>query len=377
MKILHVVSVSFSLPYFIGEQFSFFKNKGMIFFVACSPSDHLYSYAHKMGFHPFGLQIERSMKPITDIKSIFKLYKLIKKERFDVVIGHSPKGALLSMLASYFAKTPKRIYFRHGLVFETATGIRRQLLIIIEKLTAALATSIVNVSPSIEKLSTKLKLNISSKNLLLRKGTCNGINTNRFSRENQNIADIPKEILDRFKIGRDFVVGYVGRMSVDKGIIPLIEAWKMVILQIPHARLLLVGPFDSRDKLPLKVKRYLLNEESIVFTNMVIDVASFYKLMNVFVLPSYREGFPTVVLEASSMKLPVLTSRSTGCIDSILENQTGIFVEISPIDIYNKIINYYNDPTMRLLHGENGRKFVLNNFKQEQIWKAIEDEIIN
>src|SRR5690606_21971670 len=119
-KVLQIVSVSFSLRYFIGNQFSYFRSKGISFTVACSPSDDLYRFSEEKKVDVFPVVIKRSISPIQDILSIWKLYRFIKRNKFDVVIAHSPRGGVIGMIASFLAGSPKRVYFRHGLVFETS-----------------------------------------------------------------------------------------------------------------------------------------------------------------------------------------------------------------------------------------------------------------
>ena len=134
------------------------------------------------------------------------------------------------------------------------------------------------------------------------------------------------------------VIGYVGRLVKDKGIDDLIKAWEIIKMNCPKAKLLLVGPIEEKDSISEYSKIQIVSDSSIIFTDFVIDASSYFSLMNVLVLPTYREGFPTVSLEASSMNLPVLITKATGCTEAILENETGLFITHNPIDIANKIL---------------------------------------
>lgn len=363
-KILHVVSVSFSLRYFVGNQFHYFKEKGYEFHVACSESAEFNSLAKEFDFKQFPVPILRSIDPLQDIKSIYKLYRYIRRERFDIVIAHSPKGGLIGMIAAYLAQVPTRVFFRHGLVFETVTGLKKCLLINIERLIGFCANSIVNVSPSINKISDQLQLNSSSKNVLLGKGTCNGIDTTRFT---------PRSGFNHPKIK---TIGFVGRLSKDKGIFELIEAWKMLCQEYGSIRLLLVGPIDERDPLPTATLDQIQEDPSIVYVGGVSDTAFYYNEMDIFVLPSYREGFPTVTLEASASGLPVVTTKVTGCIDSIIENVTGIFAENTAESIYEKIKFYIDNSDITKEHGESGSQFVRDNFSENYVYKEIEKKLL-
>jgi len=363
-RVLHIVSVSFSLRYFVGNQFHYFKEKGYEFHVACSDSPEFIALSREFSFTPFPVPILRSINPLQDIKSIYTLYRYIRREQFDIVIAHSPKGGLIGILAAYLARVPKRVFFRHGLVFETVTGLKKHLLINIERLIGFCATSIVNVSPSITRVSDRLHLNASSKNRLLGKGTCNGIDITKFK---------PRS---GYKDTTVITIGFVGRLSKDKGLIDLIDAWKLLCKEYKAIQLLLVGPMDERDPLPHSTLKQLQIDPTIEYVGGVDDTALYYNKMDIFVLPSYREGFPTVTLEASASGLPVVTTKVTGCIDSIVENVTGIFAENNAYSLYEKIKIYIEDQEMAKIHGTNGYQFVHENFSENFIYKQIEDKIL-
>ena len=128
MRILHVVNISFVIPFFLGKQLAYFSSKGYKEYVVCSPSDELEEFSRNYEFenHPIG--IYRKFSLISDFKAIYHVYRLIKREKIDVVNGHTPKGALIAMIASYIARVSKRIYFRHGLFYETSTGAKWYIL---------------------------------------------------------------------------------------------------------------------------------------------------------------------------------------------------------------------------------------------------------
>lgn len=376
-KILHVVNISFVLPYYIGDQIDHFNSLGFDIHIACSPSKHFDAYCSEKVFKPFTLEIKREFSIFSDIKSIILLRNFIVKNNIDFVFGHTPKAAMIAMIAAFLSGVKNRIYFRHGIFYQTSKGIRRYILKLIEKLTSLFATKIVCVSNSVIEISKLDNLNNYNKNILLNKGTCNGINVNKYYKKNLDV-DILNLMKLRYKINpSDKIIGYVGRLVQDKGIHQLIDSWKILLKTNYNIKLLLVGPFEIRDSVDEEVREYISNEPTIIHTGLIAEVLPYYGLMNVFILPSLREGFPTVVLEASSMELPIITTKSTGCVDSIIENITGIFCEIDKISISNKINFYLNNPDIAIEHGINGRQFVENNFQQKVIWKEIEDKIFS
>jgi glycosyltransferase involved in cell wall biosynthesis len=373
-RILHVVNISFVLPYYIGNQFDYFRERGHEFFVACTPSEHFFKYAKEKNFKAFGINILRQINPVEDIKSIFKLARYIKKNKIEIVIGHTPKGSMIAMVAAAIAGIEHRVYFRHGLMYETSSGFKRMLLMGVEKLTGKLAKKVVCVSNSVIEKSIKANLNNQKKNILLNKGTCNGIDLAIMS---------PKEIKNTdflTKLGvrkEDKVVGFVGRLVNDKGVNELLDAWQKIKDAYDNVKLLLVGPYEERDSISEKARSIIDKSESIISAGLQSNIVPFYEVMDVFILPSYREGFPTVVLEASAMQLPVITTAKTGCIDSIINGRTGIFTEINAEGIFNAIKYYLENPNIAERHGLAGRRFVQDNFRQEVIWKEIEEKVLN
>ncbi len=366
-KILHTVSVAFSLKYFIGNQFDYFRKKGYDISVACSDSKELRNYSYEKKFKIFPVPIVRKISLVQDLVSCYKLYNFINKERFDIVVGHSPKGALLSMIASFLVGTKHRVFFRHGLVFETETGLKKILLVWIEKLTSKLSTIIINVSPSLKEHSLRLNLDDTNKSFVLGKGSCNGIDLQKFKKD--------EDIKKRCKI----VVGFVGRLCVDKGVVELIRAWQLLKLsnKNKNLELLLVGPLDEREPLPETFLQSIRKDDSINWVGDVLDTSKYYKLMDIFILPSHREGFGMVNLEAAANSLPVITTRIVGAVDSIVENVTGLFVENSIDSIQEKLQFYIDNPAIRINHGENGRILVEEFFSEEVKFKELEKLIYN
>lgn len=376
-KILHIIAISFSINYFFGKQFSYLtKKKGNEYHLGCSPSEEFFQLAKDLDYIPFSLLITREISPFKDLMSIFSIYSYIKKNKIKKVVGHTPKGGMVAMIASFAARVPERIYFRHGIIYETSTGLKRVMLKNIDRLSGSLATKVVCVSNSIREISEQEKLNNSSKNVVLGFGTCNGIDTE--GKYNPRSYDVSTIISLKYKLNiqeGDFVVGFVGRMVKDKGINELILAWDSVKEKHQNAKLLLVGPIESRDSISDFSKMKIKNDPTIIFTDFILDASIYYLLMNVFILPSYREGFPTVALEASSMKIPVLITKATGCAEAIIENETGFFITHDPSDIALKINYYYQNKKVADTHGNNGRKFVRKNFEQTKIWNLIDETL--
>lgn len=375
MNILHVVNISFVIPFFLGKQLLFFTRNGYKEYIICSPSEELEHLSSVYNFEYKAIEILRKISIWKDLKAIFVTAKYIKHKHINIVTGHTPKGALIAMIAAYVMRVPIRIYFRHGLVYETSVGIKRTLLIAVDRLAAKFATKIVCVSPSVYRRSLEDKLNSISKQLLLSKGTCNGVDIDRFyklSVDKQYLLQLRSELHIKTS---DFVIGFTGRLVRDKGIVELVYAFQQLQKKYSNVILLLVGMLEERDALPDEVVELIKTNPNIVNTGYVknTEIEYYYALMNLFILPSYREGFPTSVLEASAMELPIITTRATGCVDAIIEGETGVYIERHDSDSIIKAIElFYNDKNSLRKYGLNGRKFVAENFNQRQIWIEIE-----
>lgn len=370
MNILHVVNIYFVLPFFIGDQFKYFKDKGFGMHAACSDSEYLADYAKKQGFSYLATPINRSISIKDDLRSIRALCRYIRRNKIDIVVGHTPKGGLLAMIAGRICSVRKRIYFRHGLVYETSHGFKRFVLKSVDRLASACATKIVCVSPSVLERSISDKLAPAKKQTILNDGTCNGVDTvGQFNPEKVD-REAVAALRKKYGIGKDdFVIGYSGRLVRDKGVIELVEAFDR-LSGADNCKLLLVGMFEQRDALPESTRQRILNDPRIIFTGFVNGgMENYYSLMDMYVLASYREGFPTGVLEAQSMGLPVVTTRATGCCDSIVDGVTGLFADNSAEDLARKIDQVRVD---KKIDGANGRAWVKEKYDSRIVWKEIE-----
>ncbi len=251
--ILHVVNTYFAVPYFIGGQFLYFRERGNDMHLICPGSEFLEQYSRDMEFKYSIVDITRTFTLLKDLKAMIAISRYIRKHKVDIVVGHTPKGALLSMIAGKLHKIPKRIYLRHGLVYETKRGLTRRILILAEKVAAYYSTHIICVSPSLLEVSLRDKLNPAYKQSIIGRGTCGGIDTRRKFNPGLIQEDELAVLRAQYQIStEDVVIGFCGRLVPDKGIIELVEALDILRSRNTGKRfiLLLVGIFESRDKLP-------------------------------------------------------------------------------------------------------------------------------
>lgn len=376
VRILHVVSTSDFVDHFLKDQIVHFSNLGYEVFVACSPDARLNSLSISNSFTAIPIDIYRSYTPIADLLAVRKLMREIRRHNIDMVIGHTPKGALVSMVAAKISNVKHRIYYRHGVLFQTSTGLKRKVLRLLEKLTGRCATQVVNVSRSVQSFAVRHNLNSLNKNVFIgRLGSCGALNPLNYSRKSVELkARI--EFQEFYCLESMVVVGFIGRMVNDKGVVDLIDAWKLLLKNNKNIKLIFAGPYEDQDALSTDIKNYIESEPSIVHLQYFSDPKIVYSILDIFVLPSYREGLPTVILEASAMELPVVTTQVTGCSDSIINEETGLFCSHTPGSIADKIQFYIDNPAVRGVHGLRGRDFVLRNFNQNEIWCDFEDKVL-
>lgn len=375
MKVLHVFTLATTAESFFDGQFDYLSEAGYnLHIVASTEPSQAFCERNEVTFHK--IDVARRVDIKADIKSISALRRLIKREQFNAVVGHTPKGALVAMCAARLSDVKTRIYYRHGLIYTTANGLKRLIFKSIEQFTASLATNIVNVSPSLSELAVKDHLNGKRKQTVIGAGTCGGIDAlNIFNPEKLSAyrqAELKKQMVGDC----DFVVGFCGRLCKDKGIAELVDGFRLFQSIHPEirSRLLLVGPFDERDILADDVKSEITSNSDIIITGRQSKskLPNLYALMDVFVFPSYREGFGMCVIEASAMKVPILVSRSHGCVDSIKENVSGRYIEISAESIADGL-EVMLDPALRKQLGSSGRELVLSNYDRKIMWPLIKE----
>lgn len=371
-RILEVINRPGSAQNFIGEQFTVFHERGGYeMHLICSPGNGIEQWCAERGVHYFPVRLERRTRPLSDLKALWQIVKYIRRSNIDIIICHQEKARLLGTLAAWLLRVPLRIIYAHGVIVDTMRGAKKRFFVLEGRMVSAMCHRVVCVSPSVMRRRIEEGMDNPSKQVLIGHGTCNGIDTKcRFNP--QLIAAEETDDL-RTKLGLspdDFVVGFVGRIVRDKGIIELAEGFRLLTERHPERtiKLLIIGRIEKSDSVPQATLDYLASSPNVIFTGLLphAEMPKYYLPMNVVVLPSYREGFGLVTAEAGAMGVPAIVSRSTGCIDSIVEGQTGLFTDIEPHDIADKIERFFD---MDYAHemGQRARQHVVENFDQAMV----------
>jgi glycosyltransferase involved in cell wall biosynthesis len=301
----------------------------------------------------------RGIAPFADFVSFARLCRLLWRLKPEMTEFSTPKAGLLGSVAAMLCRVPSRVYFLRGLKLETTIGIKRRILLTTERLASACSHAVLCNSESLRNQALALRVAPEAKLNVLGSGSSNGVDVERFSPG-------PGTLL-RAQLGLSAnapVVGFVGRLTRDKGLPELVEAFDAILTAKPQAHLLLVGWFDaSEDALDRGLRRRIKNHPRIHMTGYVADTAPYYRAMDVLVLPTWREGFPNVVLEAAASGIPVVTTLCTGSRDSVVPEVTGLLIPPGyPVAIREAVLQLLRDPKRRCRMGKAARAWVLQNY---------------
>lgn len=364
-KILIITTISDSLPFFKG-QINVLKKEFDIELVS-SNGKHMDEMctAHNVIGHK--IKMERNISIYKDSVSLLKLLFLFLKSKPYVVHGNTPKASFLSIIAAWLCRVPVRVYFVHGLRYQGEIGMKRKILVLMEKITCYFATNIISASLGVKKKISEDKLTSKSVDVI-GNGSVNGIDLNYFDKGKFDEIAIKKEYNIK---DTNFVFGFIGRLVKDKGINELVAVFSKLSNEYKNCNLLLVGGFEhDLDPLLPETLNELKTNEKIIYVGVQNDVRPFYTIMDVFVFPSYREGFGLVLMEASAMSVPSISSNIIGCNEIITNNENGFLIQTkNEDDLLEKMKFCINNPQILLKMSSNARQFVEEKFEQKKHWE--------
>lgn len=370
-RVVHVFTVPDSLVFLRG-QVAFMRARGFDLTVVSSPGEALEAFGRQEDVDVHAVSMPRRMSPGEDAKSLARLGLLLRRIRPEIVHSHTPKGGLLGTMAATVARVPVRIYHMRGLPLMTARGVQRAILSATERTSCALATQVLAVSRSLRDVAIEERLCAPEKIAVLGAGSGNGVDSDRF-----DPARVDPSVRHAFRAALGIaddapVVGFIGRCVRDKGVVELVDAWKELRARHPAAQLVVAGVFEERDAVPAETRRALESDPSIHLVGFVADTPSLFAAIDVLALPTYREGFPNVPLEAAAMQVPVVTTRVPGCVDAVEDGVTGTLVPVRDAHALAVAVEaYLVDPALRERHGRAGRARVQTSFRRERIWEAL------
>ena len=339
------------------------KDKGIDVVLVSSDDKALSKIASRLGVQYYDVDFCRGYDIISDFKAIFKLFRLFKTIKPDIVIGATPKAALLSMISSKLAGVKRRVYHIFGFPFETSKGIVKTLLVSIERITAMCSTNVLPISQSIADVCIANRLTRSRKLCTDYSLTIGGVDMHRF---NPLIVN-DEELRQEYQIQKnDIVVGFVGRITRDKGIYDFIEVVKKI--NNCSVKYLIIGDNDARVPVEDDLLNYIDNYGNIIHVKYTDKIEKYYKLMNILLIPSYREGFGNANVEAQAMNVPVVCYNVTGCKDSVNDGVSGFLLPFQDINgLTSTVESLINNQEQRTKMGIDARQFVLDNFTTDKV----------
>jgi glycosyltransferase involved in cell wall biosynthesis len=378
-KLFRITTVPSSLEGLLKGQLSFLNQYYNVTGIADkkeAKSWKIIAEREKIRCYPVSLKREISL--LKDICSLLVLYKFFKKEKPDIVHSITPKAGLLSMVAAKMAGVPIRIHTFTGLIFPYKAGNFQKILILMDKILCACATNIYPEGRGV--LNDLQKFKITDKPLkVIANGNINGIDTHHFNRDLFSLKQ-RKELKENLRIAEtDFVFIFIGRLVKDKGINELIKIFTEINHLYPHTKLLLVGRFERKlDPLFSETENIMHNHPDILQVGEQPDVRPYLAISDIFVFPSYREGFPNVVMEAGAMELPCIVTDINGCNEIIEDGVNGLIIPSKDKEsLKEKMLLLLNNSDLRIQLKQKSREMITSRYEQNVLWEALLEEYKN
>ncbi len=377
-KLIRITTVPLSLDKLIEGQLNFMSQFYEVTAIS-SNYEELKKIKEKEDVEIFPIEMTRQITPFQDLKSVYQLYKFLKKEKPLIVHTHTPKAGIVGMLAAKLAKVPIRLHTVAGLPLMEDKGVKRKILNFVEKLTYSCATKVYPNSQGLYDFILKKKFCVNSKLKVLGNGSSNGINTEYFNAK--HFSEIEKSNL-KSELGineNDFVFIFVGRLVKDKGINELVQAFSKLNVSssgVENIKLLLVGPFEEElDPLDAKTLIEINSNPNIISVGFQKDVRPYFAISNALAFPSYREGFPNVVMQAGAMGLPSIVTNINGCNEIVQEKYNGIIIpKKNTSAIFEAMKQLLLDEQLYQKIQQNSREVIVKRYEQKIVWQAILEE---
>lgn len=365
-KIIRAVTVSMSVGFF-KPMVQDLQQRGYEVVSVSSDGPEL-AELRDMGVKTIEVEMERRMSPLKDLKSLWNLIRVFKKEHPYMVHSMTPKAGLLCMMAAWLTRVPRRVHTFTGLVWPTATGIGRRILMFTDWLTCTFATHII---PEGEGVKHDLQQHITKKPMkVLGYGNVRGVDMGRFSKQAEVMAEVEK-----VRQADKFTFLFVGRIVGDKGMNELIQAFQRLMNDVDNVRLLLVGRLEeSLDPLKAETLYFIKENPCVEYVGPKYgdDLIAYYAASDCFVFPSYREGFPNTVMEAGAMDLPCIVTDINGSREIIEDGKNGVIIPSKNVDaLYKAMEHMMTDRESYNHYAKNARPMIAERFEQGFVRKCL------
>lgn len=368
-----VLGVTAAQSVFLMEgQIRYFVNQGYIVYLLSPYSTSVERFCKNEGAIHLPIKMHREISLFRDFFSLIEIMYYLIRIKPDLINVGTPKMGLLGMIASKLMGIHARVYTCRGLRYEQERDMKRYLLMFMEKVAGYCAHKIICISPSVKHQAVVDHIFCEKKCVVINKGSSNGVNLDLFSRMNVP----PKKVLcikNIYNLNDSFIYGFVGRISDAKGVNELYEVFDQLYTKNRNIKLLFIGHIDNRQISSKNTLEKLYKHNGIILINSVnkIELPAFYSVMDVLVLPTWREGFGNVLIEAAAMEVPVISTFVTGSKDAVCDGYNGILIPLRHINsLYKAMSELYENESLRNQFGKNG-KIWASNFSQDVIWEGI------
>lgn len=375
-KLLRITTSPLSLRSLLSNQMRYMKEKGFDVIMVSSNGKEWPDLLKQEQCEHRIIPMTRNITPFKDLRSLWRLYRLIKKEKPDIVHSHTPKAGLLSMLAARFAGVKIRVHTIAGLRFMTATGMLKRILVFMEKLTGKAARQVWPNSYSLLAYIREHKLVKEKKLQVIGHGSSNGVDLTRFSTsalKEEGIREVKKLMKHEEQC---FYMLSMGRIVKDKGIDELTAAFTKLHSEHPELRLVVLGQFEDKlDPISPASRKILTDHPAIIHIDWNENVEYFMHLSQLMIHASYREGFPNTLLQAGAMNCPIVCSSITGNVDIVTDKETGLlFQPRDANDLYAKIKYALANKTEMQGYAVKLRRRIENEFSQAYVHQCMEEK---
>jgi len=371
-KLIRITTVPVSLSVLLKDQLRYMSNYFELLAVS-SPEKILEQVGIREGVRTAPIPMTRAITPIKDLKALWRLYKLLKKEKPAIVHTHTPKAGLLGMMASRLAGVPIRMHTVAGLPLMENKGVKRRILDFVERLTYGCATGVYPNSKHLADFILENGYCSPEKMKVLGNGSSNGINT-RFFEPNEELSKTACELKKKFSLtNKDFVFVFVGRLVKDKGIEELVAAFSALKEKYPHIKLLLVGPYEpERDPLSPETHKVIETDPSIIHAGFQQDIRPYLMISQALAFPSYREGFPNVPMQAGCFNLPSIVTDINGCNEIIEDGKNGLIIPVKNEKALKQAMEtLLTNSTIYLTLQSNARRMIVDRYEQKYLWELL------
>lgn len=374
-KLIRITTVPLSLEKLLENQPHFFSSYFDITLVS-SDENSLSKIASEQGVKCFPLEMTRKITPLQDLRCLVQLVRFLRKEQPYFVHSHTPKAGIIGMLAAYIARVPVRMHTVAGMPLMEATGFKRRILNLVERITYFCATRVYPNSKGLQDFIIQSTFCKATKLKVLGSGSSNGIDTTYFDPD--QVSENQKETLKKelHIKSTDYVYCFVGRLVKDKGIDELIQAFAAISDKNKAAKLILVGHTEADlDPLLPETLHSIEFNENIIEVGFQNDVRPYLSIAHVFTFPSYREGFPNVVLQANAMGIPCIVSDINGCNEIISSGDNGLIIPSKNSSILQEKMELIStDPNQIKLNKTEIRALIKTKFERKVFWHLLLEE---